>query len=251
MCVDVEAWEHNHRAITEIGVAILDTSRIEWVPPGQGAVSWRNYVEAKHFRIQEYEHLVNRDYVHNNPAGFQYGTTETIRLTEVSDVLEGLFTVPKDIRLRPEASQEFQDIVFVAHNAASDIKFLRQTGFDVTDFPTIKDIIDTQALWQAINAPGEKHRSVRLSSLLSNLEIPFSDTELHNAGNDAVLTLYAFLAVSLLEGTLRTPSPDTEDGDDTVADNEIMMEKKELDVKKRRAEQDELVEAISRLSNYE
>src|SRR5205809_5235414 len=36
ICVDVEAFEHNHSQITEIGISTLDTTEITNIPPGEG-----------------------------------------------------------------------------------------------------------------------------------------------------------------------------------------------------------------------
>jgi hypothetical protein len=247
ICVDVEAWERDHRIITEIGVAIFDTSRVEWESAGQCASDWRKHIEAKHFRIYEHENMINCDYVSNDPTGFRYGTTETIRLNDIPIMLEELFIVPENRSTTSEASQEFQDVVFIAHNAAADVKFLEQAGFDVANFPTVKDIIDTQALWQAINIPGEITQNIRLSKLLQNLGIPFVAGDLHNAGNDAVLTLHAFLAVSLLEGTLRPSIKNVGDENYSNTDCETMKKRKELESRKRQDQQDQLVAAISKL----
>lgn len=73
VCVDVEAYERNTRQITEIGIATLDTKDIKSIKPGDGGVNWRAMIRARHFRINEHKHLVNKDFVHGCADRFEFG----------------------------------------------------------------------------------------------------------------------------------------------------------------------------------
>src|SRR5579871_4694057 len=78
---DVEAWEMDHRAITEVGISTLDTLDIIDLPPGKDGENWFNKIHHRHFRIEEYKHLVNSEHVHGCPDRFEFGQSEFISLT--------------------------------------------------------------------------------------------------------------------------------------------------------------------------
>jgi hypothetical protein len=73
ICVDIEAYEKDHKIITEIGIATLDTEDLKAIAPGKDGVNWRKAIRARHFRILEYKHLQNRDFVHGCAEYFQFG----------------------------------------------------------------------------------------------------------------------------------------------------------------------------------
>lgn len=73
VCVDVEAYERNTRQITEIGIATLDTTDIAKLNPGNGGVNWREMIRARHFRIREYRHLENSEFVNGCADKFEFG----------------------------------------------------------------------------------------------------------------------------------------------------------------------------------
>jgi hypothetical protein len=73
VCVDVEAYERNTRQITEIGIATLDTKDIAKLNPGNGGVNWREMIRARHFRIREYRHLENSEFVNGCADKFEFG----------------------------------------------------------------------------------------------------------------------------------------------------------------------------------
>lgn len=73
VCVDVEAYERNTRQITEIGIATLDTEDLKAINPGEGGANWRKIIIARHFRIKENRHLINKDFVHGCPDRFEFG----------------------------------------------------------------------------------------------------------------------------------------------------------------------------------
>lgn len=71
--VDVEAYERNKRLITEIGISTLDTKDIASLSPGNGGVNWRKMIRARHFRIEEYKHLENFEFVDGCADKFEFG----------------------------------------------------------------------------------------------------------------------------------------------------------------------------------
>jgi hypothetical protein len=71
--IDVEAYERNHNLITEIGIATLDTADINRVSPGEGGINWMKAIRARHFRIMEYGHLKNQQFINGCADYFQFG----------------------------------------------------------------------------------------------------------------------------------------------------------------------------------
>lgn len=79
ICVDVEAYERNSYQITEIGIATLDTRDLKFLSPGRGGVNWREMIRARHFRIKEHKHLINKDFVHGCPDRFEFGYVWSVK----------------------------------------------------------------------------------------------------------------------------------------------------------------------------
>lgn len=73
ICVDVEAYEKNHRLITEIGIATLDTADIASIVPEERGTNWFSAIRARHFRIKEYGHLNNTEYLQGCADMFRFG----------------------------------------------------------------------------------------------------------------------------------------------------------------------------------
>jgi hypothetical protein len=73
VCVDVEAYERNNSQITEIGFATLDTEDLKSLVPGEGGTNWLSVIRARHFRINEYKHLKNTEFVDGCADRFEFG----------------------------------------------------------------------------------------------------------------------------------------------------------------------------------
>lgn len=73
ICVDVEAYEKNHRLITEIGIATLDTADIANLVPEERGTNWFPAIRARHFRIKENGHLNNTEYLQGCADMFRFG----------------------------------------------------------------------------------------------------------------------------------------------------------------------------------
>jgi hypothetical protein len=73
VCVDVEANERNANQITEIGIAALDTRDLKSLVPGERGANWMTKIRARHFRINEYKHIVNTEFVSGCPERFEFG----------------------------------------------------------------------------------------------------------------------------------------------------------------------------------
>ncbi|OAX84461.1 hypothetical protein ACJ72_01161 [Emergomyces africanus] len=99
ICVDVEANEKLHRQITEIGVSTLDTLDLVGIAPGEGGCNWIKKIKSRHFRISEYSHVVNKEYIRGCPDRFEFGESEWISRLEAADVVDACFQPPYSARI--------------------------------------------------------------------------------------------------------------------------------------------------------
>lgn len=209
--IDVEWYEQDPNKVTEIGVASLDTRHLAVLPPGEHGVKWQNKIHARHFRIRENMHLRNGKYVDDAADGFLFGSGKgsgIIGAKDIPRVLASVFRPPfcldltdaeatatmtghvRDLDL--DNDQERRKLVLVGHDIKSDISKLAQVGFNATQIGGVKGTVDTADMYRALtgddNAP-------RLTDIL--LEFGMTPWKAHNAGNDAVYTLHAMIAVAL------------------------------------------------------
>ena len=73
VAMDIECYEFNHNAITEIGFGILDTRHLAGVPPGLACQNWLALIRGRHLRITEHATMVNRVHVQGNESNFNFG----------------------------------------------------------------------------------------------------------------------------------------------------------------------------------
>lgn len=83
-------------------------------------------------------------------------------------------------------------IVLVGHDLQADIAFLRQLGYDPGNLRHLLECTDTAHMYRSFRR--EPHNS-GLGKILADLDI--AGWDLHNAGNDAVYTLQAMIAIAI------------------------------------------------------
>lgn len=71
--IDLEAWERNNDLITEIGVALLDSSRLVGMAPGETGRNWFRFVQGHHLRIKENAWAENKRHVAGCADKFDFG----------------------------------------------------------------------------------------------------------------------------------------------------------------------------------
>jgi hypothetical protein len=239
VCIDVEAWERSHSIITEVGVATLDTRDIKDVPPGPQGENWRSKIRARHLRIREHMTYVNHEFVQSAPDRFEkdFGTTEIISKKNAAGIVASCFKEPFS---KPQTQEEIdasweklsksssdsdalaeetekRNIVFLGHNPASDVSFLRTLGYDVTNLLNLIGFMDTAGLYRA----HKKESNVRsLGSILSELGIV--GWNLHNAGNDAVYTMWIMIAIIVAEAQVRDVEKDVIEDEEEKADEKVL-----------------------------
>lgn len=82
--------------------------------------------------------------------------------------------------------------MLVGHDLPADIAFLRQLGYDPGNLSNLLECTDTTHMYRAFRR--EPHNS-GLGKILADLDI--AGWDLHNAGNDAVYTLQAMVAIAV------------------------------------------------------
>lgn len=194
---DVEAWERSPHPITEIGVATLDTRDLTKQVPGTFGENWYEAVRARHFRIEEYKSYINSDFVSGCPDRFDFGTSEFISKACTVPELVKCFKWPYSAaNIDPEDEEERRNIILVGHDINADISYFRQMGFDVLNIGGKIDVVDTAELYRVYTRDPNPRN---LAHILSEFDI--TGWNLHNAGNDAVFTLFAMLAICVKAAT--------------------------------------------------
>lgn len=232
ICVDLEAWERSHSIITEVGIATLDTRDIRNMAPGSLGENWREKIRARHFRINEHMIYENKDFVIGCPDRFEkdFGTTEFIDLKDACHAVASCFKEPFSKQLTQEdidaswnklsesgdnandGKQEKRNIIFLGHNPASDVGYLRTLGYDPENLLNLREYMDTAGLYRA----HKKEAQARgVGGILA--EFGLTGWNLHNAGNDAVYTLWIMLATIVAEAESRRKK-DEDDSDDEGED---------------------------------
>ncbi|KAL8947390.1 MAG: hypothetical protein Q9222_006322 [Ikaeria aurantiellina] len=208
ICVDVEAYEKEHRPITEIGISTLDTKDLAALPPGEGGCAWMKKIRSRHFRIKEAAHLHNSEFVAGCADRFEFGESEWISIKEAPQVIASCFRPPYSGQADDNAengsllngdatsSPPKRNLILVGHDIKMDIDYLRKIGYDVSNLSNIIEALDTVDLYRA----WKHHQNPsKLGTILCDLELV--GWNLHNAGNDAAYTLQALIGIAIAART--------------------------------------------------
>lgn len=223
---DVEAWEMDHRVITEVGISTLDTLDIIDLPPGKDGENWFSKLHHRHFRIEEYKHLVNSEHIYGCPERFEFGQSEFVSLTDVAPTIASCFREPFSRELtkeeldaswaesianaKPKAESSTDDssenerlklkrtLVLIGQQPEGDIRYLAKLGYNPLSEPNVLEILDTATLWRVYR---RESQPTNLGSMLYHLDMV--GWNLHNAGNDAAYTLKVFLGLCVREASQR------------------------------------------------
>jgi DNA polymerase III epsilon subunit-like protein len=212
VCIDCEAFELAQEKVTEIGICVLDTADITEENldlTKADAIDWSKILKSAHFVINEYKDLINSKFVQGHPTKFSFGTSEALPLPQAAEMLERLFQDPTQVEnllgtwIAPEG--EPREVILVGHDLRADIDFLKHVKFDIRSAKNVIATADTHRI-------NGKSSQTSVKRLLKTLQFDsVEDLEqqqwLHNAGNDAVWTMKALVAMARVEmmnpGTLR------------------------------------------------
>lgn len=238
--VDIEAYEFAQTKITEIGISSLDTRHLAGVAPGDHATNWLPKIRSKHYLVAEHAKLVNKRHVKGCPEKFDFGRSETIRLSTAAQKIRASFGVRVTPNVtgsvRSEAVSEkkpkYRNVVLVGHALDNDKQYLKALGVSSDPMNTVIDTFDTQR-----TASGKRNpRS--LKKVLQALDI--EPRYLHNAGNDAAYTLQACIVMHVLTEKQRLAFAELMGkpaaGDNVVNANPRDREARKAATRRRRAE---------------
>ncbi|KAF3045387.1 hypothetical protein E8E11_005590 [Didymella keratinophila] len=207
--VDVESYERAHHKITEVGIATLDTRELAGIAPGTDGEKWRSLIRTRHFRIKDYAHLVNSEFVQGCPDRFYFGKSEIVTLAEApayvascfqppfgahrSNGVEHSYNMMKDLNLC-----EKRNLIFLGHDTIGDVRYLQNLGFDPMKIDNLLEALDTAVMCRVWR---RELQATGLGRILYDFDI--AGHGLHNAGNDAAYTVQAMLAICVRESSLR------------------------------------------------
>lgn len=212
ICVDVESNEKVHSMITEIGVSTLDTAELVNLPPGKNGTNWMEKIRTRHFRVTEYAHIINSEYVHGCPDRFHFGESEFVPLKDTAAVVDSCFMPPYSANGTPSSDTPERNLIMVGHDVQMDVKYLHKLGcrnlFDMEKTASTQNAspksdsaapnlhsrfinqVDTSLLYRVLK------RSTQATSLGSVLvDLDLQGWHLHNAGNDAHYTMQALIGI--------------------------------------------------------
>lgn len=211
--VDVEVNERCHSQVTEIGISTLDTRDLAGIAPGPHGENWQTRILSRHLRVKEFKNHVNKLYVRGCPDKFEFGTSEWVSSDNVSEAVQGCFTLPSFFD-GPE--KNLRPLVLVGHGLDADIQYLQLANVHIIDdsegASKFADRIDTAASFQMIRGETETRS---LGVVIADLGM--TGWNLHNAGNDARYTMQALVAMLVVHSVdaQQTAKP-TPDGDEAA-----------------------------------
>ncbi|GAB1743985.1 hypothetical protein NU219Hw_g1025t1 [Hortaea werneckii] len=208
IAIDCEAYERQPKLITEVGVATLDTRDLRGQVPGEVGLEWHKFIRARHFRIRENKHLINHEFCEGNPDKFDFGTTEFVGKDQISSVLTSCFHPPYS-KLADDTfastttgkttdDEERRNIILLGHDISQDINYLHSLGFSVLNRGNLLEVLDSATMYQAYR---HETNPASLGSVCYHFDL--SAWHPHNAGNDAVHTIWAFLAIAVQDAAQR------------------------------------------------
>ena len=185
-------------------------------------------IKARHFRIRDYAHLVNSEYVSGCPGSFFFGQSEFVSLKDATALVASCFEPPfcsqpgTSHNVGETGSMEKRNLIFLGHDTLMDIKYLQNLGFDPLLVPNLLEAQDSATLYRVWR---REEQITKLARILARFEI--NAFGLHNAGNDAVYTMQSFLAVLVSEASIRN-SPEVQQARTDQKESKIVFEQEEV-----------------------
>lgn len=231
--IDVESWEMDHSAITEIGLSVLDTADIKSIAPGPRGEEWIKKIRSRHFRIKGRESLRNMKFCDGNPDMFQFGASEYVTIEAAPAMIDSCFEPPYSAAyqcegpprtdengnfvpfvpapankfVRPEDEVELsRTLLLVGHGVEGDIAYLSALGSTIFSGGPVKSAGEDspgrrQRILSSIRGQFDTatlYQALKKDSQMTSLtkmciELGIDPWFAHNAGNDARYTLEAFV----------------------------------------------------------
>lgn len=109
-------------------------------------------IRSRHFRINEYKHINNTEFVHGCADRFEFGTSEFIDLKDAPHIISTCFKPPfsKPDGLPASEDAPKRNIVLVGHDVGADITYLQKIGYDIYNLSNLLEIVDTASMWRVL-----------------------------------------------------------------------------------------------------
>lgn len=177
----------------EVGISTLDTEDLRSLPPGEDGKAWMTAIRPRHFRVLEYLHHANSEYVTGCAERFEkdFGASEFVSIKDVPKVIGSCFKPPFSAHYQMQShkgplemdskptladGEARRNIVLVGHDIKSDIEFMRNVGYDVSSLSNVLEAIDTADMFKALK---QEHQASSLGKVL--LDLGMTGWNLHNA----------------------------------------------------------------------
>ncbi|KAK4506603.1 hypothetical protein PRZ48_000335 [Zasmidium cellare] len=197
VCIDCEAFEFGPEKVMEVGVSVLDTSKIDLIDPEITSQDLISHIESAHYRIEEYGHLRNKRWVKGNPDAFAFGSSTWVKKADAKKVLLRIFqdagNLSNAATLNEPLKGEVRNVVLVGHGIKNEVDYLKRLDFPLAAPRNIVHKLDTSTILST------KKQQVALKNLLQMTGINVDKSHLHNAGNDAAYTLHALMTIATRE----------------------------------------------------
>lgn len=225
--LDIEQFERNTSIVTEIGISV-------YLPPqpldGNGQSQSTNNpipiipdIRASHLIVKEHNRHRNGRFVEDNRYNFSFGKSVFLSqsgcVSLINQVLKQSMGSQKDLDDSVKLKEREMNLVLVGHNVKGDISALKAIG---VEFPKNHQILDTQHIWRHTRKEGP----CSLENLLKIFRVPYQF--LHNAGNDAYLTLVILLKLCdpVVRASMRLNEPASQEEIDSYPKSSRKMRHK-------------------------
>ncbi|KAH7326470.1 hypothetical protein B0I35DRAFT_136156 [Stachybotrys elegans] len=185
-------------AITQIGFAVLDTRDLSSYP-----LDLRSLISVRFFTVSD---ITPQTKTARNKQKRRcvFATPRKITQRQIST------TILQNLQIRDKSGHgSLRNIALIGQSIKEDLKVIQYLGLNLFDLVPIWAVIDTYLIARYLLppyspdirlAPGQRFS---LSGILSQLGCSLDPMELHNAGNDAVYTMYAVLLLVITSSTNR------------------------------------------------
>ncbi|GAP90696.1 hypothetical protein SAMD00023353_5200200 [Rosellinia necatrix] len=190
--------------ITQIGFASLDTRDIDVLSSSSDLsrlISVAMYVVKSKAKSKKAARKQERECI--------FAPARSILQDQVVATIARHLRIPDDLR-RGQAEDNLRAVVLVGNSIGEDLRFLRCLGMDIAAFAPMRLIVvDTHTVARFVLPPYHPNlrvppgHSFSLAGILAQLGYHPRLDVFHNAGNDAVYSLYATLLLVVERGAAR------------------------------------------------
>ena len=191
--------------VKEFGIAVLDTRRLNVTSPLSKASSITCLETGTIITKQFSTSHSSEDFVSCDVTDFRECIfAETFHVTQ-----ENLATTIKDCLMIQDMNfadkTVWRDVVLIGHSPKHDLQVIQRLGVDISSLVKVIGVVDTHLIARSIvraeviseNATALVVTNFTLGAILTGLAIPHNKFDLHNAANDATLTLHAVLTFAV------------------------------------------------------